>query len=63
MSEHSCSNTVIGFMLESNLVEGKQKLDFEDPSKLKYGISITDSCLSIEETEDILLKAYNTILY
>ena len=61
MSEVDYSNTVIGFMLESNLVEGKQKLDFNDPGELKYGISITDSCLSIEETEAILLKAYNTI--
>lgn len=61
MSEVDYSNTVIGFMLESNLVEGKQKLDFNNPGELEYGISITDSCLSIEETDTILLKAYNTI--
>ena len=55
------SNIVIGFMLESNLVEGKQKLDLKDPGELKYGVSVTDSCLSIQETEEILVKAYSLV--
>jgi len=41
-----------GVMLESNINCGSQKL--LDPNTLKYGVSITDSCISIDET-DILL--------
>ena len=44
-----------GFMLESNLFEGNQKL-CEDLSKLKYGVSITDGCIGWEETERIILN-------
>ena len=42
--------SIIGVMIESNINEGKQKLG----SKLLYGVSITDSCLSIAETKRIL---------
>jgi 3-deoxy-7-phosphoheptulonate synthase len=43
-------------MMESNLFEGNQKFtgNFEE---LKYGVSITDSCISWQETEEILLSA------
>ena len=43
-------------MLESNLVEGQQSLG-DDPSTLKYGVSITDGCISIEETAELLRSA------
>ncbi len=43
-------NSIKGFMLESNLTEGKQKIG----DNLEYGISITDSCIGIEETADLL---------
>ncbi len=43
---------VFGVMLESNLHPGRQ--DFIPGQELQYGISITDSCIGIEETEDIL---------
>jgi 3-deoxy-7-phosphoheptulonate synthase len=47
-------NTAItGFMLESNLVEGSQKLG----TNLCYGKSITDGCIGIEETERIIKDA------
>ncbi len=49
-------SSIIGTMLESNLHEGQQKLN-GDPSKLKYGVSITDGCLSWEETESLILAA------
>ena len=47
-------------MMESNINEGKQALD--ETKKLKYGVSITDSCISIEDTETYLLEASNTLL-
>jgi 3-deoxy-7-phosphoheptulonate synthase len=47
---------IAGMMLESHLFGGKQPLT-EDPSHLAYGVSITDPCLSWEETEELLLWA------
>tara|TARA_B100000035_G_scaffold278146_1_gene256897 strand:+ start:17748 stop:18806 length:1059 start_codon:yes stop_codon:yes gene_type:complete len=44
---------IIGIMLESNLVEGNQKIDSRE--KLTYGQSITDSCIGWDETEQIIL--------
>lgn len=45
---------IAGIMLESHLLSGKQRLG-EDPSFLRYGVSITDACLGWEETEELLL--------
>ena len=50
---------IIGIMLESNLVEGNQKINSRD--KLKYGQSITDSCIGWEETEKIILDLDDTL--
>ena len=44
---------LIGVMLESHLLEGSQPL--KPASDLRYGVSITDACLSWEVTERILL--------
>lgn len=44
---------IIGVMLESNLVEGRQDVVAGQP--LTYGQSITDACMSWEDTE-VLLK-------
>ena len=54
------NSNIIGIMMESNINEGKQSLN--ETKKLKYGISITDSCISIEDTETYLLEAYETLL-
>ena len=43
----------MGVMIESHLVEGNQKLT-ADLSKLTYGQSITDACISLETTETLL---------
>ena len=43
---------IFGTMLESHLVEGKQEYVAGRP--LRYGQSITDGCLSIEQTEPVL---------
>ena len=51
---------IVGLMVESNLVEGQQSLG-DDPSQLKYGISITDGCISIEQTADMLRSAYGML--
>jgi len=51
------SPMVAGFMLESYIQPGKQTL-FKDLSLLDYGVSITDPCLSWEETEKLLQGAF-----
>lgn len=41
-------------MLESNLVEGRQDIPASGPAGLKYGLSVTDACLSWEMTVPVL---------
>ena len=55
----SGEKNIIGIMLESNLEEGNQKIASRD--KLKYGQSITDSCIGWKETEDIILGLDDTL--
>ena len=43
---------IMGVMIESNIHEGNQKLI--DPKNLKYGVSITDSCIGLSETTELL---------
>ena len=50
---------LLGMMLESNLYEGNQKL--VNPDDLKYGVSITDACVSFETTERLLEYAYEEL--
>ncbi len=47
---------ICGLMLESHLVTGKQPLP-DEPDGLRYGVSITDSCLGWAETEELVLAA------
>lgn len=49
--------SISGFMLESNLNAGNQKLH-SDASQLEYGVSITDACIGWDETEQIIMDAY-----
>ncbi|MCP3899087.1 MAG: 3-deoxy-7-phosphoheptulonate synthase [Desulfobacteraceae bacterium] len=51
---------IIGLMLESNLFEGNQKCN-GDTKNLKYGVSITDECISWETTEDLIKCAYKKL--
>lgn len=46
------ARAILGFMLESNLVGGSQRL--EPGRTLTYGQSITDACLSFDETVPLL---------
>jgi 3-deoxy-7-phosphoheptulonate synthase len=51
------SREIVGMMLESHLNAGAQKAD-SDPSKLKYGVSITDACVDWDTTESLLREAH-----
>ena len=48
------SSSIIGWMMESNLKEGRQDLG---KGQLQYGVSITDACISWELTESLLTDA------
>ena len=50
------NENLIGIMLESNLEEGNQSLG-DNPSKLRYGVSITDACIGWDKTEQLLTEA------
>lgn len=47
---------IVGVMIESHINEGKQSVPPEGKSGLKYGVSITDGCISFETTADVLRK-------
>jgi 3-deoxy-7-phosphoheptulonate synthase len=53
------SRNILGVMVESHLVEGKQPIP-QDLSQLTYGQSITDACVNIDTT-DILRKLAKAI--
>lgn len=50
------NRSIVGMMLESNIHAGGQKIP-KDLTTLKYGVSVTDKCISWEETEQMLLAA------
>jgi len=53
-------DSIVGFMLESNIHEGSQGIP-ENPSELAYGISITDGCVSFETTTELLYSAHRIL--
>jgi 3-deoxy-7-phosphoheptulonate synthase len=59
------NNNIIGVMIESNINEGNQKIPNDlkefDSKTLKYGVSITDSCLNWETTKNIIMDAHNKL--
>ncbi len=54
------NESIIGVMIESNIVEGNQKIP-ENLSDLVYGQSVTDACISWEKTESLLKSMHNKI--
>jgi 3-deoxy-7-phosphoheptulonate synthase len=54
------NKSVVGFMVESFIEAGNQPIP-EDLSKLKYGCSVTDGCVSWETTEEMLRAAHETL--
>jgi len=51
---------ILGIMLESHLKEGNQKLLIRED--LEFGKSITDACIDIETTQELLAILYDSIL-
>jgi len=47
------NQSIMGIMLESNLVEGNQKMS-ADKTQLQYGVSITDACIGWDTTVKLL---------
>ena len=54
------NDAIIGMMLESHLYEGNQKFS-KDLDQLKYGVSITDECISWETTEKLIRYAHEKL--
>ncbi|MDH6062206.1 3-deoxy-7-phosphoheptulonate synthase [Chrysosporum bergii ANA360D] len=54
------NTSILGMMLESNLYEGNQPI-IGKREELKYGVSVTDKCISWDETEKIILAAYQKL--
>ena len=48
------AQSIMGVMLESNLVEGRQNVPPEGPNYLTYGQSITDACMGWDMTVEAL---------
>jgi len=51
--------SILGIMVESNLVEGKQ--DLADGKNLVYGQSVTDACVGWPSTVELLNHAYSSL--
>jgi 3-deoxy-7-phosphoheptulonate synthase len=52
--------TLLGLSLESNLLPGKQAM-LSPGNPLRYGVSITDPCISWEETKELVLEAAQVV--
>ena len=50
---------ILGVMLESHLNEGNQKLSKKED--LQFGMSITDACIDIDTTKELLAILYNSL--
>lgn len=50
---------ILGFMMESNILGGNQKVKSGETPKA--GLSITDPCISWENTESIITEVYHTL--
>ncbi|CAL1713292.1 unnamed protein product [Somion occarium] len=48
------SDMIMGVMIESNIVEGRQDIPTSGPAGLIYGQSVTDACISWEQTVPVL---------
>jgi 3-deoxy-7-phosphoheptulonate synthase len=54
------TRSLIGLMVESNLFEGSQPIP-KNLRDLRYGVSLTDSCIGWETTERMLRWGYETL--
>jgi 3-deoxy-7-phosphoheptulonate synthase len=53
---HLGNQSIVGLMIESNLVAGNQSIP-ADLAQLKYGCSVTDSCIDWDTTETMIRDA------
>lgn len=54
IEQHAQGNKgIVGVMLESDIFEGKQEIPAQQ-EKLKFGISVTDACIGITETRQLI---------
>lgn len=54
------NQSIIGLMVESNLKHGRQNIP-ANLDELEYGLSVTDGCISWEETEEAVLKMHEKL--
>ncbi|MEI7222214.1 3-deoxy-7-phosphoheptulonate synthase [Pectobacterium carotovorum] len=54
------NRSIIGLMLESHLNEGSQSSE-QPRSDMHYGVSVTDACISWENTETLLRSVYQEL--
>lgn len=54
------NTSIIGLMLESHLNEGSQSADLPR-AEMAYGVSITDACISWENTQTLLRQAHQEL--
>ncbi len=55
------NRSIVGFMMEGNLEFGNQSVGSEGRDGLRYGVSITDSCLDWSSTESCLINLASDI--
>ena len=55
------TTSIIGAMLESNLIAGNQSLGSGDRDSLTYGQSITDKCIDWQTTEELVRWAHGKL--
>ena len=54
------NRSIIGLMIESNLFEGNQSSE-QPRNEMKYGVSVTDACISWETTETLLCNIHEDL--
>ncbi len=54
------NRSIIGLMIESNIHEGNQSSE-QPRSAMKYGVSVTDACISWETTDALLREIHKDI--
>lgn len=54
------NQSIVGLMIESNIKHGRQNIP-ANLDDLEYGLSVTDGCISWEETEEAILKMHEKL--
>lgn len=54
------NKSIVGLMVESNLKHGRQNIP-ANLDDLEYGLSVTDGCISWDETEEAILKMHEKL--